>query len=33
VAGSRPAFQAASITPDQNATFTAFDADEVYVRR
>jgi hypothetical protein len=28
-----PAFQAASITPDQNATFTVFDADEVYVRR
>jgi len=27
-----PAFQAASITPDQNATFTVFDTDEVYVR-
>ncbi len=28
-----PAFQAAGITPDQNATFTVFDADEAYVRR
>jgi hypothetical protein len=27
-----PAFHAASITPDQNATFTVFDADQVYVR-
>ncbi|MGI9007012.1 MAG: hypothetical protein ACR2FU_12605 [Streptosporangiaceae bacterium] len=28
-----PAFQAAGITPDQNATFTAFDADEAYICR
>lgn len=28
-----PAFQSTGITPDQNATFTVFDADQVYVRR